>query len=594
MRKLSSFISTIFNHNYFLVFIVIACSYTQITESDRYFGWTNPKNTLPENNLTINTDGSGYYAYLPQWFIYSDSPHFSYLPEICKKYHTDKFASGIRMTNKNKRIDKYFIGTPICISPFFFINHIVQKARGKDSDGYSKSYQFSISISALFYSLLGIIGLVRLLKFFNLSNSIISLMVVFTAIGTSVNFYASFNPSFSHIYSFCAVTWFLYFSKRWAIYKKANTIIWLGFLLGLIFIIRPTNIFIFLITPFLFNNRLEFKNIVYELFTKFKSKILISFLLFSGLLFLQLYNVHSQIGKWTFNTYSDEHFDFLLNPKWFEVLFGYGKGFFIYNPIMILLIPSIIWGLFKRNYLVLGFFLFFVVITYLTSSWWCWWYGGGLGMRPFVDFTSLFILIIALFYDSIHTCLKSIVFLFSFFVVYFYQILQFQFNRNILHYDLMTKEKFWSIFLKTEKRYNWMSHFEDFHIKGTNKSQVVRFKPKEFTMTFESKDPLISIKFPSNWYSNKLGVRFQGEFFLSNPESNPSLIMFFYKKGKVIKQIDQYFGNRIDELNEFYPFSKDYIDTTHYSNIDSVQLLLTRGYPITKAKDLKCTFYSLK
>ncbi len=321
MYKLTSFISTIFNHKFFLVLIVITCSYIQITESDRYFGWTNPKNTIPENNLTINTDGSGYYAYLPQWFIYTDSPHFSFLPKICEKYQTNKFVTGVQMNDKNEGIDKYFIGTSICISPFFLINHVVQKAVGKDADGYAKSYQFSIAISALFYSLLGIVGLIKLLKLFNLSNSIISLMVVFTAIGTSVNFYASFNPSFSHVYSFCVITWFLFFSKRLTTSMQSNAIIWLGFLLGLIFIIRPTNIFIVLIIPFLFNNRLDLKISVFELISKFKSKILISFLLFSGLFFLQLYNVHSQIGKWSLNTYSDEHFDFLLNLEVHTVYF---------------------------------------------------------------------------------------------------------------------------------------------------------------------------------------------------------------------------------------------------------------------------------
>ncbi len=594
MRKISSFISAIFNHKYFLVLIVISCSYIQITESDRYFGWTNPRDTIPENNLTINTDGSGYYAYLPQWFIYSDSPHFSFLPEICKKYHTNKFIAGIQMGFKKQGIDKYFIGTPICISPFFLVNHILQKAIGKAPDGYSKSYQFSIAISALFYSLFGIIGLIKLLKLFNLSNSIISLMVVFTAIGTSVNFYASFNPSFSHIYSFCCISWFLFFSKRWSISREANNVIWLGFLLGLIFIIRPTNIFIALITPFLFKNSCDFKIIVFELFKKFKSKILISFFLFFGLFFLQLYNVHSQIGRWTLNTYSDEHFDFLLNPKWFEVLFGFEKGFFIYNPILFLLLPAIIWGVIKRTYFTLGFLFFFIGITYLTSSWWCWWYGGGLGMRPFVDFTSLFILIIALFYDSIHTLLKSIVIIYSICVIYFYQILQIQFNRNILHYDLMTKEKFWNIFLKTDKRYSWMSHFEEFHIEGKHTSQIVNFKPKEFIMTFETNDPVISFKPSKKWLNTKFGLRFQGELYLTNPESNPSLKISYYQKGQIIKQVDQIIGNRINELNEFYSFSKDYIDTISYKDIDSVQLLLTRGYPITKAKDLKCTFYSLK
>ena len=593
MNKLQSIIQTFLNHKYFLVVIVLACVYTQITQGDRYFGWTNPDNTVPEHTLTIDSDGSGYYAYLPQWFIYSDSPHFSFIPKVCKSYKTNKFASGLNISEKNGT-SKYFIGTPICISPFFLGNHFLNKLRGLKSDGYSKDFQLSVSISALFYSLLGLIGLVKLLKLFNLSNSIIALTVICTSIGTSVNFYASFNPAFSHIYSFCAIIWFLFFSKKWVSTRHSKYILSIGFLLGIIFLIRPTNIFIIIVLPFLFNSFSDFKNTVNESIKNDKSKILISFLLFLGLVFLQIYNVYSQIGKWTLNTYSEEHFDFLLSPKWFEVLFGYGKGFFVYNPLLLLLIPAIIWGVYKQLYLTIGFLLFFIVITYVTSSWWCWWYGGALGMRPFVDFTGLFILMIALFYQSIQNWLKSIVFLFSVCMIYFYQILQIQFNKNILHYDLMTKEKFWSIFLKTDNRFCWMSHFEEYHIHGNHPNVEIKVKPEIYEMTFESVDPIITFKPNLNWANSKLGVKVEGELLLTNPESNPCFVQYLYNEGKVIKQIDQFIGNRIDGLHEFYPFSKDYIDTIRYKEIDSIHFILTKGYPNTKVKDLKCTFYSLQ
>ena len=593
MYKIQSIIQTFLNHKYFLVVIVLACFYTQITQGDRYFGWTNSDNTVPEHTLTIDSDGSGYYAYLPQWFIYSDSPHFSFIHKVCKSYKTNKFSSGLNIS-ENKVTSKYFIGTPICISPFFLGNHYLNKLRGLKSDGYSKDFQLSVSISALFYSLLGLIGLVKLLKLFNLSNSIIALMVICTSIGTSVNFYASFNPSFSHIYSFCMITWFLFYSKKWV--KTNNTIyfIYLGFLLGFIFLIRPINILIVLVIPFLFNNFLEFKNSIIEIVRCNLSKFLISLICFLALLFLQFYNVYSQIGQWTLNTYSNEHFDFLMSPKWFEVLFGYGKGFFVYNPIMIVLLPAIIWGVIKKTYLTLGFLLFFIVITYLTSSWWCWWYGGGLGMRPFVDFTSLFILMIALFYNSVHFAVKSIVLLYSFCVIYFYQILQIQFNMNILHYDLMTKEKFWRIFLKTDSRFSWMSHFEEFEIKGKHKNQVVNFQPKEFTMSYESVENKLIFTPQKDWSNTHFGLRFEGELLLTNPESNPCLKLAFFKNGLVVKQVDQFVGNRIDELNEFSTFSKDYLDTIKYKYIDSVQLSIPNGYPIVKAKNLKCIFYSLE
>ena len=594
MNKLSGFIFKVLNHQLFLVCVIAICLYTQGTLSDRYFGWTNPKNTVPENNLTINTDGSGYYAYLPQWFIYSGSPHFSFLLNISKKYRTDKFSSGITFLEKKKGIDKYYIGTSICISPFFLINHWLQNVIGGETDGYAKSYQCTIVIASLFYSFLAILGLIQLLKLFQLSNFVIALMVIFASVGTSVNFYTSFNPSFSHVYSYCAITWLLFFCKKWALQKQDKSIILIGFLLGLIFIIRPTNLIIVILIPFLFFNWKDFTSTLSKTFKNAKSIVCISFLLFISFVFLQMMNVYNQTGKWVLNTYSSEHFDYLFHPKWVEVLFSYEKGFFVYAPLMLLLLPAILWGIFKNSYLTFGFVLFFIVLTYLTSSWWCWWYGGGLGMRPFVDFTSLFILLIALFYNSIHFLSKFIVIIFAVCMIYFYQILQCQFNRNILHYDRVSKDQFWDIFLKTDKRFSWMTHFQEYEIPKFDDFKIIRFVKNEIQLSVDVIDPSIVFIPTEKWRNSHIGLRFEGKMYLTNPESNPSFIIQFFKEGNCIKKSELYIGNKIDDLNVFNSFTKDYVDTLSYANLDSIKLILTKGMPVTKVKNINCIFYSLK
>jgi hypothetical protein len=608
MNQLKSYFSTFLNHKLFLVLTVLTCLYTLGTKSDRYFGWSNTKNTIPQHTLTIQTDGAGYYAYLPQWFIYKNYPKFGFLDEISKKHNTNLFISGVAMDYKsNEAIDKYFIGTAICISPFFLINHGINLLIYDEGDGYSKSYQFTVSIAALFYWLLGIIGLIKLLKLYSMPNFSIAFIVAIVSLGTSVNFYASYFPSFSHIYSFCAITWFLFFAKNWAITKKPIFIISMSFLLGMIFIIRPTNSFIVLIIPFLFSNWKDFISTIQSVLQNNRIKLLLGILIFFLFIFFQLYSNYNQIGKWTLNTYPTEHFDFLLDPKWFEVLFGYRKGYFVYAPVMFLLIPAILFYVRKNIYFIIGWSLVFLLLTYITSSWWCWWYGGGLGMRPFVDFTSFLVLPVAIFFNHISNWIKLIVLTFSLLMISFYQTFQIQINKNILHYDIMTKDSFWRIFRKTDDRYSWMLHFSEQKINPNRieKSEKFNLNPIDLTwstkkynqvglLTIESFDPVLNYYPNEKWSKNKVGIRFKGEMNLCNQESNPSFKITIYQKNRRPFISDQLIGNRIDKLHTMQSFSKDFYKNINYKEIDSIKILLTKGFPITKIKNINCTFFALK
>lgn len=576
-------------------------------QSDKYFGWTNPKNTLSENLLSITSDGAGYYAYLPQWYIYPEKKEFSFIENITTKYNTHSFVSGISYDfQKHKGTDKYYIGTSICMTPFFLINHAIQKISSQDADGYSKSYQCTVSISTLFYWLLGILGLIVLLKRFEISHFTISIVVLIISLGTNLNYYTVYLPSFSHTYSFCAITWFLYFSKHWADTQKSNSLIYLSLILGLIFIIRPTNILVVLFIPFLFKN---WKAFYQELlaFREKKTYLFICFIVFIIPVLLQIFNIHSQIGKWTLNTYTNEHFDFLTNPKMREVLFGYRKGFFTYAPIMFLLIPSM-WFLKKKgNYFMLGWISVFLLFLYITSSWWCWWYGGGLGMRTFIDFLSFLIIPIALLLKYISDWLKIFILVFITTTIWIYQIFQIQFKMNIIHYDIMTKETFWQIFLKTDKRMSWVLHFKEYKI---NENEISDFRKINLLPNFDwveneksSEKIVLKSTMPDpryifipdpKWDNTAFGIQLKGQMMISDPVSNPSLIINIYNQGKIRENKEIFIGNQLDHLQEYLDFKREYKTNINYQSIDSVEIIMTKGAPKTGIQNISCTFFSLK
>lgn len=609
MARIRQTFSTISNHRFLLVLVVASCLYMLGSQSDRFFGWTKFENKLPKNSGTIHTDGTGYYAYLPQWFIYSDSPDFQFIKSVSKKYKTNQFSYGIGYYGKeNKANNKYFIGTAICISPFFLINHWTNHLMYGVGDGYSKSYQFTVALAAIFYWLLGIIGFIKLLRCFQFSNLTILLSVIFLSLGTNLNFFTTYFPSFSHVYSFCAISWFLFSCKRWGMTKNPKFVLWIAFLAAMIFILRPTNSFIVFIIPFLFSSWKEFTTSVSEIIQNHKRIFIGSILIFLFILFLQLFTIHSQTGKWSFNTYSNEHFDFWLHPKWFEILFGYRKGYFVYSPIMFLLFPAIFVLVKRMRYFFWGWVLVFLILVYITSSWWCWWYGGGLGMRPFADFSSFLFLPIAFFIEYVKKWLLFIVVVLAALAIYLYQTFQIQYNLNIIHYDEMKKETFWRVFLKTDNRFSWMLFFPDQKIESRRiKSEKTiylnpqnqkwyssSFKNQIGDFNYETPFPILKFVPDKKWRKAFIGMRFKGEMYLENQESNPAFQVSIYKSGKMIKKTDQLIGNRIDKLNVFQSFTKDYYEKMNYNSVDSIVILMTKGEPITKIKNIRCTFYALR
>ncbi len=68
----------------------------------------------------IKADASGYYAYLPAIFIYNDL-EYNYLDTIIgNKSYSNNLNFDFRENHKDTRINKFFCGTAILQTPFFF------------------------------------------------------------------------------------------------------------------------------------------------------------------------------------------------------------------------------------------------------------------------------------------------------------------------------------------------------------------------------------------------------------------------------------------------------------------------------------------
>jgi hypothetical protein len=229
-----------------------------------------------------------------------------------------------------------------------------------------------------------------------------------------------------------------------------------GVILGLLFLVRPTNI-IFGLVCFLFNV-FSWKSFKKRLVWSLENSKLLALTILVALAVCSVQFIYWKwaTGDWIFNSYVGERFYF-DRPRILNFLFSYRKGWLVYSPIFIL---SFL-GLFKmyknKNEWGLPVVITLIATIYLFSCWWCWWFGGGFGMRPMIDYYPLLIIPIGELFKQKLTLLKNGVITFILLCISFnlFQTLQ---RRNlVIHWDSMSKESYWAFFtkIKMEKKEDW-------------------------------------------------------------------------------------------------------------------------------------------
>jgi hypothetical protein len=602
MRFLNKFFNW-FNKKSASVILLIVMTYILGAQGDRHYKYTSHEKHKHEIYANINSDGGGYYAYLPQYLIYK-TKHFEFAHFIQKKYPKEKFFQGISPKNNTEFQDKYFIGTAICISPFFLVCHQLTNSFSGDADGYSLSYQASMFVAALAFWLLGVLSLLSLLQKFQISRSAILIGIIGLTFGTNLNYYIVYDPSFSHVYTFGMVAFFLLKIKLYAENQNKKDLVWLFFLLGLITIIRPTNFLIVLFIPFFFKSFNELWERIKIIFSKQKIALLIGSLIFGFLIFLQFWNIHSQHGVWQFNAYSAEGFDFLSNPKIPEVLFGFRKGLFIYSPFLLLIFPAL-WFLYRSNrFAFIWFMIFTSIYIYVLSSWWCWYYGGSMGMRAMIDIFPVLIIPIIFIFQKLNRFFKGIIIVFVFFMIQYNLILNFQLLRSILHYSEMNKVRFEQIFLQKGARFEWVFHNTQpyFEKEKFEKTASFNFNPTKKVWLVDSKNtyikefygtlPSLILHTNSKIKDSRIAIKLNYFQKINSEKSIPKALMFGYRNEQRELLCVDYIGTRVASLNKFYPIDSRLTSTFKYADFDSLQVMIENNDGIVK--NPVCNIFSFK
>ncbi|MCD4694688.1 MAG: hypothetical protein K8S16_00500 [Bacteroidales bacterium] len=405
-----------------------------------YRFWNVPKSV-------IKHDIKSYYAFLPATFIHKDLS-FSFIktdPNRFKKnYLTIRTPTG-------KRAIMTSMGLSFLYAPFFLIAHIITPFTDYAPDDYTPPYQLALILSSLFYVIVGLFFLKKILeRHFNQFITAITLVAI--GIGTNLFYYTTCEAPMSHAYNFSLITIFLYLVILWYETPSFKYTLLIGLTSGLITLIRPTNILVLLIL-FLYNiNSLKGIKTRILFFLKSNKAVLIMIAAFVLVWIPQFIYWNYVSGHFLYFSYEAEGGKFFFdNPQVSNFLFSYRKGWLVYTPIMVFAIMGIPVLYFRLRQYFIAILVYLIVMIYVLSSWWSWWFGGGYGMRSLVDLYGIMAIPFAAFLDFSFSRKKIFGIITTTIILVLIWFSTFQTRQKMngaIHWIGMTKEAYWNTFLK--------------------------------------------------------------------------------------------------------------------------------------------------
>ncbi len=407
------------------IFLMFAFLFSSTT----YNVWKNWQNGNP-----FYSDVDQYYSYLVAAFVKNDL--------------TFHFPNQYWLSSpKGIPVPKVSMGMAYMYTPFFAISHFVAiNSSEYPPDGYSKPYAYGMQWGSIIYGLLGLLFLRKLLlNFFDEWPTTLTLISVFMA--TNLFHYFLGWPLMPHSYLFFLFALLLHLVVRWHQNPQMKTMMLIGFLIGLIAVIRPLDVLVALI-PLLYGvySKESFHQKIQLLKTNFL-QLRIGFVFFWIPIIPQLIYWKWATGEFLYFSYGDSERFFFNDPQIVNFLFSYRKGWFVYTPIMVLAIIGFFQMKRFKDFSI-AILVYTILVIYLLSTWWCWWYGGGQGMRAMVQSYAILAIPLAAFYSYVFTnkFLKFIFVRLLVVFVYFNFLLTWQYKTNILHWDGVNKEVFWGVF----------------------------------------------------------------------------------------------------------------------------------------------------
>jgi len=333
-------------------------------------------------------DSNGYYMHVVSFFVNQDVGDYdktinTLLNTNDRTVDGRNDPYGIRLTAKGRRYIKYTLGVAVMETPFFFLGHLYAKLSDKyEANGWSLPYLLIVSLSTIFYLLLGFNLLFKIIQRY-FSKGVTILVILGIAFATNLYFHA-ISLVMAHGFLFFLYCLLIYLTVRFYDGPTINKAIGLGATVGLITLTRVPEV-VTVLVPLLWGiynwnslkERMSFLRSNYNL------------LLYAGLSFLIVFSIqiiywHYVSGKLIFNPYQGENFNF-LDPHILKGWLHFKNGWLVYTPFMALSLIGWVLLYFYLRKAQLAIFAVVGLVAYIHYSYYVWAYFPGLGSRPMIE-----------------------------------------------------------------------------------------------------------------------------------------------------------------------------------------------------------------
>lgn len=442
-------------------------------------------------------DAKDYYSGLISTFITHD---------LANQTGNDWFL----LKTSSGTINVHSIGVSVVLLPFFALAYVCAALFQFPVDGHSLPFQISTAAAALFYTIIGLIYLKKLLQLHVVGDVITAVILLLVFFGTNLLNYTLSEAGMSHVYSFSLISVFLYHSSRFVWERQNKHLLFSFLILGLILLIRPNNLFIIGSMFIWFRSWNECKQFFKDLF---RNKMFYSgFVLMLIVLSSQILVWFIQSGSLFHYTYKADGF-YWTNPQLLNMLFGFDGGFFIYTPLCFLFLFGLP-VIYKQNrFSFYALLILLVVLFYFFSAYWAYTYFDGLGIRVLVDYYALFSFIGAKLFVALagKPVAYNLLTLVAAFFMFLSLVYTYQANRGILLRAGMTYHKWKYIFLRTGPQYqNCLGGSNELAPYSKEEQKVVLAKEFKLEAPFDyaQKEYGVGLSFDSiGFHSNRIHLK---------------------------------------------------------------------------------------
>jgi len=347
----------------------------------------------------IRSDGVGYYVYLPAFFLDHDltmrrtgarslGGDPAYIPGV----NWVRTAVPPGHPGQTRPLDQFGVGVAVLMSPFFGAGHALAVLTGERRNGFSWPYHAAAVASAIVYVLLGLVLTASvLLRWFSRRTVVVTTLAI--AFGAAVIDFASYDATFSHGYSFFLVALVVRLTLAVWTRPRALTAVALGGSLGLVGLVRLTNLVVLVFCVLVGVERPRDLGARVRTLVSRLDLVALGAGTFLLALLPQLAYWHRITDRLFVNQYraSGAYLD-LLHPHLLGVLFSVRKGLFFWTPLLLLAVAGL--PLLRRRAppLLVPSVAYLVAITWVVASWSVWWYGASFGMRALIEAMPVFAL----------------------------------------------------------------------------------------------------------------------------------------------------------------------------------------------------------